>query len=117
MLGKIKSIHFIGIGGIGMSGMAELLINLGYFISGSDLKQSDRTIHLQKIGAKINIGHSENNITNIDLVVYSSAVNKNNCEIIESKKKKIPVIKRAEMLGELLKTKDNSIAISGTHGI
>lgn len=116
MLGKVKSIHFIGIGGIGMSGMAELLINLGYSISGSDLKQSDRTVHLQSIGAKINIGHSKNNIQNTDLAVYSSAVNENNCEIVESKNKKIPVIKRAEMLGELLKTKDNSIAISGTHG-
>ena len=116
MLGKIKSIYFVGIGGIGMSGMAELLINLGYSISGSDLNDSDRTIYLSELGARINIGHSKDNINDVDLVVYSSAVKKDNCEIIESKRRNIPVIKRAEMLGELLKVKEHSIAVSGTHG-
>jgi len=116
MLGKRKNIHFIGIGGIGMSGMAELLHNLGHTISGSDLLESERTNHLEKIGIDINIGHSEKNIKGIDLVVYSSAVKNDNCEIQKSKNINIPVIKRAEMLGELLKVKTNSIAVAGTHG-
>jgi len=116
MLGKRKNIHFIGIGGIGMSGMAELLHNLGHTISGSDILESGRTEHLEKIGINIKIGHSKNNIGESDLVVYSSAVKGDNCEIQESKKMDIPVIKRAEMLGELLKVKTNSIAVAGTHG-
>jgi len=116
VLGKVKSIYFIGIGGIGMSGMAELLINLGYIISGSDLESSDRTNHLSNIGVDIKIGHFEKNIKDVDLVVYSSAVKTDNCEIVEAKRQNIPVIKRAEMLGELLKVKKYSIAVSGTHG-
>jgi len=116
MLGKMKKIHFVGIGGIGMSGIAELLYNLGYSVSGSDLIESDRTKHLSEIGINIKIGHAKNNVSNSDLVVYSSAVQSDNCELIESKNNNIPVIKRAEMLGELLKVKSNSIAVSGTHG-
>ncbi len=113
---KNKIIHFIGIGGIGMSGIAEFLHFQGFQISGSDLKQSDRTNYLSSLGIKINIGHNIKNINNPDLVVYSSAVNMNNIEIKESKNKNIPIIRRAEMLGELLKLKEISIAISGTHG-
>ena len=116
MLGKVKKIHFIGIGGIGMSGMAELLFNLGYKISGSDLKKTDITNHLNDIGIKISIGHKKENINDIDLVVYSSAVSLDNPEIEEAKSNNIPFIKRAEMLGELLKVKANSIAVAGTHG-
>jgi len=116
MLGKVKKIHFIGIGGIGMSGMAELLFNLGYKISGSDLNESDITNHLNDIGIKILIGHKKDNVQDIDLVVYSSAVSMDNVEIQEAKDNNIPFIKRAEMLGELLKVKDNSIAVAGTHG-
>tara|TARA_Y100001968_G_scaffold15374_2_gene12378 strand:- start:376 stop:1761 length:1386 start_codon:yes stop_codon:yes gene_type:complete len=116
MLGETKKIHFVGIGGIGMSGIAELLYNLEYIVSGSDLIESDRTKHLSKIGIDIKIGHNKNNVSNVDLVVYSSAVQLDNCELIESKKNNIPIIKRAEMLGELLKVKQNSIAVSGTHG-
>ena len=116
MLGKIKKIHFIGIGGIGMSGIAELLSNLGHSISGSDLVESGRTKYLSKMGLDIKIGHDEKNILGADLVVYSSAVQLENCELIESKNNNIPIIKRAEMLGELLKVKSNSIAVSGTHG-
>ena len=116
MLGEIRKIHFIGIGGIGMSGMAELLFNLGHTISGSDLTKTDRTDYLNKLGIEISIGHSEENILNPDLVVYSSAVNLDNCEIKAALKMNIPSIKRAEMLGELLKVKPNSVAISGTHG-
>ena len=116
MLGNQKKIHFIGIGGIGMSGMAELLNNLGHIITGSDLSDSDRIQHLKEIGLDISIGHNINNINNHDLVVFSSAVKLENPEIIESKRKNIPVIKRAEMLGELLKVKPISIAVAGTHG-
>ena len=116
MLGKQKKIHFIGIGGIGMSGMAELLNNLGHIVSGSDLLESNRTKYLLNLGIEINIGHNVSNIDSHDLVVYSSAVREDNCEIEKSRLLNIPVIKRAEMLGELLKVKSNSIAVAGTHG-
>ena len=116
MLSKSKSIHFIGIGGIGMSGIAELLNSQGFKISGSDLIESERTRYLEGLGIKITISHNKKNIKNPDLVVYSSAVNLDNIEISESKSQGIPIIRRAEMLGELLKLKEISIAISGTHG-
>ena len=116
MFGKTKYIHFIGIGGIGMSGMAELLHKLGFNISGSDLISSERTNSLNELGIEINNGHNAHNITNPDVVVYSSAINQDNPEIYAAKKKKIPVIRRAEMLAELLKVKNISIAIAGTHG-
>ncbi len=111
-----KSIHFIGIGGIGMSGIAEFLHFQGFKISGSDLNNSERTNYLSNLGIDIIIGHNLKNIKNQDIVVYSSAVKIDNIEIIEAKKKNIPVIRRAEMLGQLLKLKSTSIAISGTHG-
>ena len=113
---KINNIHFIGIGGIGMSGMAELLFRDGYSISGTDLTENDRTEHLRKIGINISIGHSEKNIENSNLVVYSSAVKDDNVEIIAAKKVNIPVIKRAEMLSEIVSIKKTSIGIAGTHG-
>lgn len=111
-----KSIHFIGIGGIGMSGIAEFLYFQGFKISGSDLNNSDRTNYLSSLDIDIRIGHNLKNIKNHDIVVYSSAVKMDNVEIIEAKKKNIPVIRRAEMLGQLLKLKSTSVAISGTHG-
>ena len=101
MLGDKRKIHFVGIGGIGMSGIAELLYNLNHIITGSDIRESDRTRYLEKMGVKISIKHSERNIVDADIVVYSSAVNLNNPEIIEAKVKNIPVIRRAEMLAEL----------------
>ena len=116
VLGKVTSIYFIGIGGIGMSGMAELLINLGYTISGSDLVNSNRTNHLSNIGVNVKIGHLEENIKDVDLVVYSSAINNENVELAEARKIQLPIVRRAEMLGELLKLKNTSIAVSGTHG-
>tara|TARA_Y100000588_G_scaffold391552_1_gene500522 strand:+ start:198 stop:1574 length:1377 start_codon:yes stop_codon:yes gene_type:complete len=116
MFGKTKYIHFIGIGGIGMSGMAELLHKLGFNISGSDLISSERTNRLNKLGIEIYNGHNTHNITNPDVVVYSSAINQDNPEIYAAKKKKIPIIRRAEMLAELLKVKNISVAIAGTHG-
>ena len=113
---KIKRIHFIGIGGIGMSGMAELLASEGYLVSGSDLNKNDRTESLKKIGLKIYIGHRSSNISGANLIVYSSAVKKDNIEIKAAEKLKIPVIKRAEMLAELVRIKPTSIGVSGTHG-
>ena len=96
--------------------MAELLSNLGHVITGSDMFESNRTKHLMDLGLEIKIGHSESNIKDHDLVVYSSAVSEDNSEIQKSRNLNIPVIKRAEMLGELLKVKNNSIAVAGTHG-
>ena len=107
MFRKTKHIHFIGIGGIGMSGMAELLFRLGYHISGSDNQSSDRTLHLSNIGIYLSTKHDKKNIKNCNVVVFSSAIKKNNEEIIEATKKGIPVIRRAELLGELLKVKKN----------
>lgn len=112
---KIKCIHFVGIGGIGMSGIAEVLLNLGYKISGSDVQQSDTTLRLQKQGAAIAVGHSAQNIGNADVVVTSTAVKAANPEVVEAHLRNIPVIPRAEMLAELLKMKF-SVAISGSHG-
>ncbi len=116
MFRRTKHIHFIGIGGIGMSGMAELLLKLGFNISGSDKSLSEKTNQLSKLGIQIYEGHCDSNIKNCDVVVYSSAVPLDNPEIIEANRMKIPVIRRAEMLGELLKVKNTSIAIAGTHG-
>ena len=116
IFGKTKTIHFIGIGGIGMSGMAELLHNHGFNITGSDINISDRTLHLQSLGIKILNGHDKKNINSANLIVYSSAVKSDNPEIIRGNEMDIPIIKRAELLGELLKIKKTSIAISGTHG-
>ena len=116
MLGKTNHIHFVGIGGIGMSGMAELLHNLGFTVTGSDMSESERTNQLKKIGIDVNIGHKSSKVIDSDVLVYSSAVKKNNNEILIANNNNIPVIRRAEMLGELLKVKSTSIAIAGTHG-
>jgi len=113
---KKQHIHFIGIGGIGMSGMAELLYNHGFKISGSDLNQSKITTHLEKIGIEIFYNHKKENISTSDLIVYSSAVNENNNEIQFGINKSIPIIKRSELLGEIIKIKDISIGVAGTHG-
>ena len=116
LFNKSKKIHFIGIGGIGMSGMAEFLFNHGFKITGSDISISERTKYLSKIGIKVFNKHDSSNIKNQDLVVYSSAVKKNNTEIISSKELHIPIMKRSQMLGELIKIKDTSIGVAGTHG-
>ncbi len=114
-LGKIRNIHFVGIGGIGMSGIAEVLINLGYNVSGSDRALSEVTEHLASIGARIHQGHSPEHVQDADVLVYSSAVTEDNPEVQEALRRKIPVIKRAEMLAELMRLKFG-IAIAGTHG-
>ena len=116
MFRKVNKVHFVGIGGIGMSGIAELLLNLGFEVSGSDLKLSKIIQNLQEKGAIIREGHDSTNLNNSDVLVYSSAVKEDNPEIIEAKKRSIPVIRRAEMLGELIAVKQTSIAVSGTHG-
>jgi UDP-N-acetylmuramate--alanine ligase len=115
MFRKIQKLHFVGIGGIGMSGIAELLLNLGYSVSGSDLRQSPVTERLASLGGKIFIGHKAGNIENPNVVVISSAVRPDNEEVIEAKRRQIPVIPRAEMLAELMRLK-YGVAIAGSHG-
>src|SRR4030042_2301781 len=112
---KVRRVHFVGSVGIGMSGIAEVLINLGYEISGSDLSPSDTTQRLDELGAAIHMGHDASHIGNADVVVTSTAVRPDNPEVLEAHKKGVPVIPRAEMLAELLKMKF-SIAVSGSHG-
>ena len=115
MYGKIEKIHFVGIGGIGMSGIAEVLLNLGYKVSGSDLRGSDITERLAALGGEIYIGHRAENLDSVDVVVTSSAVHEDNPEVREARVRLIPVIPRAEMLAELMRMK-YGIAIAGTHG-
>ncbi len=112
---KDINVHFIGIGGIGMSGIAEILISLGYAVSGSDLNLSATVENLKKMGARIEIGHKRGNIKNATVVVYSSAVDQDNPEMLEAKELLIPVMRRAEMLAELMRLK-HGIAVAGTHG-
>lgn len=112
---KKYHIHFVGIGGIGMSGIAELLLNLGYRVSGSDLQSSDITRRLERLGGRIFIGHSANQIEKADVVVTSSAIRADNPEVAAADKAAVPVIPRAEMLAELMRLK-YSIAIAGAHG-
>ena len=116
MFRHVKKIHFIGIGGIGMSGIAEVLCNLDFSVSGSDLRKSKNTDRLEKVGAKIYEGHAAENVGDAQVVVYSSAVKEDNPEVVLAKEKKIPVIPRAEMLAELMTLKPYSVAVAGTHG-
>lgn len=113
--GSLETIHFIGIGGIGMSGIAEIMHNLGYKVQGSDLSESSNTKRLESMGIKVFIGHKASNIHKVSYVVVSTAINEDNPEILEAKLAKIPVIKRAEMLAELMRLKC-SVAVSGSHG-
>lgn len=115
-LSEYKNIHCIGIGGIGLSAIAEILISRGCHVSGSDMKQSDITDNLEKHGVKIYIGHRAENVENADLIVYSAAIAEENPEIIRAREKNIPLASRAEILGVLMDDFENSIAISGTHG-
>lgn len=116
MFSTVKRLHFVGIGGIGMSGIAEILLNEGFEVSGSDIAKSENTEYLEKLGIKIYIGHNEKNIDGAEVVVYSSAVNPSeNPETIAAIQRNIPLLRRAEMLAEVSRLKYN-IAISGTHG-
>ncbi len=113
--GRAKRLHFIGIGGIGMSGIAEVLLNLGYEVSGSDVHPSVVTARLKSLGATIHAGHAADNVADAQVVVTSSAVRADNPEVVEARRRNIPVIPRAEMLAELMRMK-YGIAIAGTHG-
>ncbi|MFH1312872.1 MAG: UDP-N-acetylmuramate--L-alanine ligase [Candidatus Eisenbacteria bacterium] len=115
MFGKVKHIHLVGIGGTGMSGIAELLLNLGYKVSGTDLATTDVTQRLTELGGHVIKGHSAAEVEGADVVVYSSAIKRDNVEIIEAHRCGIPVIPRAEMLAELMRMKQG-IAVGGAHG-
>ena len=112
---KIKNIHFVGIGGSGMSGIAEVLVNLGYNVSGSDLGSNAATQRLQSLGARVMLGHAAENVGEADAVVTSGAVPQDNPEVTTARSRKIPIVPRAVMLGELMRLK-RGIAIAGTHG-
>jgi UDP-N-acetylmuramate--alanine ligase len=115
LLGKTRRIHFVGIGGIGMSGIAELVANLGYEVSGSDAKRSAITDRLESLGARVRMGHRAEHVGAADVVVYSSAVRPDNPELVEARRRQVPVIPRAEMLAELMRLRFG-IAVAGTHG-
>jgi UDP-N-acetylmuramate--alanine ligase len=115
MLGRTRRVHFVGIGGIGMSGIAELLANLGYEVTGSDARESDVTQRLAQLGVKVHLGHDAAHVGAADVVVVSSAIAAANAEIVEARRRRIPVIPRAEMLAELMRLR-YGIAIAGAHG-
>ena len=112
---KVKHLHFVGIGGAGMSGIAEVLLNLGFQVSGSDLSQNVATKRLKKLGAMLYLGHAEQNLTNADVVVISTAVAQDNPEVMAARARRIPVVPRAMMLAELMRLRQG-IAVAGTHG-
>ncbi len=116
MLHKKHKIHFVGIGGIGMSGIAEVLLNSGYAVTGSDLQESDATRRLRSLGARVFVGHQEENLAgDPSVVVISTAVKYSNPEVLEARRRHIPVIPRAEMLAELMRMK-YGVAVAGSHG-
>src|SRR5437879_7172833 len=115
MFRKIQHIHFVGVGGAGMSGIAEVLLTLGYHVTGSDLHESESVRRIRALGGTVFIGHAASHIGNAQVVVVSSAVPPTNPEVVAAKAKVIPVIPRAEMLGELMRMK-YGIAIAGAHG-
>src|SRR5262249_13952135 len=108
-------VHFVGIGGIGMSGIAEVLLNLGYCVSGSDLKESEITRRLAQLGATVSYGHRADNLVHADVVVFSAAIPRDNPEVLAARQRKIPVISRAEILAELMRLK-YAVAVAGSHG-
>src|SRR6184192_1690226 len=116
MLQKKHRVHFVGIGGIGMSGIAEVLLNLGYVVSGSDLHETEATRRLRSLGAQVFVGHQEENLSaHPSVVVISTAVKYSNPEVLEARRRQIPVIPRAEMLAELMRMK-YGVAVAGSHG-
>ncbi|MBP6712030.1 MAG: UDP-N-acetylmuramate--L-alanine ligase, partial [Propionivibrio sp.] len=112
---KVKNIHFVGIGGVGMSGIAEVLANLGFAVSGSDLAESATTRRLSAQGIRIDTGHAAENVGEADAVVVSTAVKADNPEVMAARERKVPLVPRAQMLAELMRLKQG-IAIAGTHG-
>src|SRR5438128_9538013 len=116
MLQKKHRVHFVGIGGIGMSGIAEVLLNLGYVVSGSDLHETEATRRLRSLGAQVFVGHQEENLSaHPSVVVISTAVKYSNPEVLEARRRQIPVIPRAEMLAELMRMK-YGVAVAGSQG-
>ncbi len=115
MFRRSSRVHFVGIGGTGMCGIAEVLLNLGYEVSGSDLAGNEAIFRLRGLGARVVLGHRRENVAGVDVLVYSSAVTTENVEVAEARRRKIPVIRRAEMLAELMRMK-YSIGVAGTHG-
>ncbi|NWO08335.1 MAG: UDP-N-acetylmuramate--L-alanine ligase, partial [Alteromonadaceae bacterium] len=112
---RIRRIHFVGIGGAGMSGIAEVLKNQGYEVSGSDIKDSPVTGRLRALGVEVQIGHREQNSASADVVVVSTAVSEDNPEVIAARSRRVPIVPRAEMLAEIMRYR-HGIAIAGTHG-
>ena len=112
---RIHTIHFVGIGGAGMGGIAEVLVNLGYNVQGSDLKPNTVTRRLQSLGGRVMLGHAEVNVDGADVIVVSTAVAADNPEVLAAKARRIPIVPRAEMLAELMRFR-YSIAVAGTHG-
>ena len=115
MQSRIRHIHLIGIGGVGMGGIAEVLLNLGYEVSGSDLKENALISHLRTLGATVMIGHDADYLKGADVVVVSTAIDQNNPELVSARERRIPVVPRAEMLAELMRF-SYGIAVAGTHG-
>jgi UDP-N-acetylmuramate--alanine ligase len=114
-MGATRAIHFVGIGGVGMAGIAEVLLNLGYVVQGSDAKASRVMARLERLGATTFVGHAPEHLGQADVVVVSSAIAPDNPEVIEAQRRRIPVIQRAEMLGELMRFR-YGVAVAGTHG-
>ncbi|MED5442009.1 MAG: Mur ligase domain-containing protein, partial [Pseudomonadota bacterium] len=112
---RIRVIHFVGIGGAGMCGISEVLLNQGYRITGSDLKDSVVTQRLQTLGAEVFIGHKEENISEADVLVVSTAIDESNPEVSAALARRVPIVRRAEMLAELMRFR-HGIAVAGTHG-
>ena len=112
---RMRSIHFVGIGGVGMCGIAEVLLNQGYAVTGSDIRPSATTQRLESLGAGIFIGHAAEHVELADVVVTSTAVNEQNPEVMAARERRVPVIRRAEMLAELMRF-SHGIAVAGTHG-
>ena len=115
MQSRVKHIHFIGIGGVGMGGIAEVLLNLGYQVSGSDIAENTLIQHLRKLGADIKIGHDPAYLKGTDVVVVTTALSQDNVELQAAREQRIPVVPRAEMLSELMRF-SYGIAVAGTHG-
>ena len=115
MFKRYQQIHFVGIGGVGMSGIAEILLTLGYRVTGSDRRRNETVERLEQMGAKVFIGHAAGNVEGAHVVVYSSAISRDNVELVTAHNRQIPIIPRAEMLAELMRLK-YGIAVAGTHG-
>src|SRR5512135_651421 len=113
--GRVRHVHFVGVGGIGMSGLAEILRTLEFDVSGSDLRANDNTRRLEGLGVRVQIGHRAENVEGADVVVYSSAIDPQNPEIARARALEVPIIPRAEMLAELMRVKYN-VTIAGSHG-